>query len=262
VAKPIPSYQTYKGTVFELVDQAVDFVLSKIDCAVGTRAHSTQAPVEYEIPPEVVREAIVNAVAHRDYASTGSVQVMLFSDRLEVWNPAILPAGLNVKRLFEPHGSFPGNPLIAEPLYLTKYIERLGTGIRDMIDRCRAVGLPQPEFSISDGFVAIIRRKPQRAFEAVGGKGRSTGEVAGVVTGEVTGEVRKVMLVCDKPMARKQLQERLVLKGEENFRKLYLVPALESGYIEMTIPDKPNSRLQKYRLTDKGRRYLEDLDRK
>ncbi len=60
--KPIPSHQVYKGTVFELVDQAVDFVLSKINLAVGTRAESTQAPVAYEMPPEVVREAIVNTV--------------------------------------------------------------------------------------------------------------------------------------------------------------------------------------------------------
>jgi len=76
-----------KGTVFDLVDQAVDFVLSKINPAVGTREHSTQAPVAYEMPQEVVREAIVNAVAHRDYTSNGSLQVMLFADRLEVWNP-------------------------------------------------------------------------------------------------------------------------------------------------------------------------------
>ena len=89
--KPIPSYQVYKGTAFELVDQAIDFVMSKINLSVGTREHGPQAPVEYEIPPEVVAEAIVNAVAHRDYNSNGSVQVMLFSDRLEVWNPGTLP---------------------------------------------------------------------------------------------------------------------------------------------------------------------------
>ncbi len=65
VAKPIPSYQVYKGTVFDLVDQAVDFVMSKINLRVGTRAEGPQAPVEYEIPREVVAEAIVNAVAHR-----------------------------------------------------------------------------------------------------------------------------------------------------------------------------------------------------
>ena len=78
VEKPIPFYQVYKGNLFELVDQAVNFVLSKIDYAVGTRAKGTQVPTAYEIPPEAIEEAIVNAVAHRDYDSTGSVQVMLF----------------------------------------------------------------------------------------------------------------------------------------------------------------------------------------
>ncbi len=115
----------YKGTVFDLVDQAVDFVLSKINLAVGTREHSTQAPVAYEMPPEVVREAIVNAVAHRDYTSNGSVQVMLFSDRLEVWNPGTLPPSLTLEKLRQPHASVAGNPLLAEPLCLTKYIERM-----------------------------------------------------------------------------------------------------------------------------------------
>ena len=124
--KPIPFYQVYKGTLFELVDQAVNFVLSKINLAVGTRALSAQAPTAYEIPPEVVSEAIVNAIAHRDYTSTASVQVMLFADRLEVWNPGGLPPNLSLQSLRQPHGSYPANPLIAEPLYLAKYIERMG----------------------------------------------------------------------------------------------------------------------------------------
>jgi ATP-dependent DNA helicase RecG len=57
-------------------------------------------------------------------------------------------------------------------------------------------------------------------------------------------------------MTRKALQESLALKGEDNFRKLYLTPALELSALEMTIPDKPNSRSQKYRLTNKGRALL------
>jgi len=144
VSKPIPSYQVYKGTVFELVDQVIDFVLSKINLAVGTREHSVQAPVAYEIPREVISEAVVNAVAHRDYTSNGSVQVMLFSDRLEVWNPGSLPPSLTLEKLRHTHGSVPGNPLLAESLYLTKYIERMGTGTGDMIEHCKNAGLPEP----------------------------------------------------------------------------------------------------------------------
>ena len=102
VAKPIPSYQVYRGTVFNLVDHAVDFVLSKIALSVGTRAESVQAPVAYEIPKEVVTEAIVNAVAHRNYTSAGSVQVMLFADRLEVWNPGRLPPPFTLQKTAGP----------------------------------------------------------------------------------------------------------------------------------------------------------------
>ena len=252
MSKPIPFYQVYKGTAFDLVDQAVDFVLSKINLAVGTREHSAQAPVAYEMPPEVVREAIVNAVAHRDYTSNGSVQVMLFADRLEVWNPGTLPPSLTLEKLRHAHGSVPGNPLLAEPLYLTKYIERMGTGTGDMIKRCRDAGLAEPEFALTDGFVTTVRRKPERAFEAVGGK----------VTGEVTGEVLLLLRVFKEDMTRKELQDALSLKGEENFRALYLVPALKAGLVEMTIPEKPQSSRQKYRLTEKGKAHLAGMKAK
>lgn len=164
-AKPIPSYQVYKGTVFALVDQAVDFVMSKIALSVGTRAESVQVPVKYEIPKEVVTEAIVNAVAHRDYTDSSSVQVMLFADRLEVMNSGRLPPALTVEKLRVPHPSLPGNPLLAESMYLLQYIERMGTGTVDMIRRCAEAGLPEPEFDVGAGFLiriwrAGVTRKP------------------------------------------------------------------------------------------------------
>ncbi len=160
VAKPIPSYQTYKGNLFQLVDQAIDFVMSKIAAHVGTRSESAQAPVTYEIPRDVVAEAIVNAVAHRDYTSHASVQVMLFADRLEIANPGELPRSLTLESLRHPHNSVPRNPLIAEGLYLTQYIERMGTGTGDMIRLCKAAGLPEPEYSIRGGFLTTIWANP------------------------------------------------------------------------------------------------------
>lgn len=159
VRKPIPSYQVYKGTLFDLADKAVDFVMSKLDRTVGTRAESTEAPVEYELPRDAVAEAIVNAIAHRDYASNASVQVMLFSDRLEIWNPGHLPPSLSIDALRRPHASVPRNPLLAEPLFLAGYIERAGTGTLDMIGLCDDADLPPPEFRHDDGsFVQILFR--------------------------------------------------------------------------------------------------------
>ena len=141
------------------MDQAVDFVMSKIARTVGTRAAGPQAPVDYELPRDAVAEAIVNAVAHRDYASNASVQVMLFADRLEVWNPGELPTSLTPDLLRVPHPSIPRNPLLAEPLFLARYIEKAGTGTLEMINLCAQAGLPAPDFRQDGGqFVQTLWR--------------------------------------------------------------------------------------------------------
>lgn len=159
VQKPIPSYQIYKRTIFDQVDQAVDFVMSKLARSVGTRAEGPAAPVEYDLPKEAVAEAIVNAVTHRDYTSNAAVQVMIFADRLEVWNPGELPSGLTPERLRIEHPSIPRNPLICDPMYLAHYIEKAGTGTLDMIARCREAGLPEPSFEQRGGqFVTTLWR--------------------------------------------------------------------------------------------------------
>jgi ATP-dependent DNA helicase RecG len=69
-------------------------------------------------------------------------------------------------------------------------------------------------------------------------------------------------MACRNAMSRRELREALALKSDDNFRRLYLIPALEAGVIEMTIPDKPNSRLQKYRLTAKGITIQTSLQRR
>ena len=242
VSRPIPSCQVYKGTAFELVDQAVDFVLSKIDLSVGTRADTIRAPVRYELPKEVVNEAIVNAVAHRDYTSHGSVEVMLFADRLEVRNPGRLPPALTPDVLRAPHGSVPRNPLLAESLYLAEYIERMGTGTLDMIRRCVDAGLPEPSFAIEDGFVTTVWRP-----DASGSRKFSA---------DVTPDAGRMLPAVHGEMSRREIQEELGLVDEKHFREHYQRPAIARGQPEMTIPSKPRSKQQKYRLTDKGRAAL------
>lgn len=254
VLKPIPSYQIYRGTTFDLVDQAVDFVMSKVARSVGTRESGTQAPVEYEIPRGAVAEAIGNAVAHRDYASNASVQVMLFADRLEVWNPGELPPELTIELLSRPHASIPRNPSIADAMYLTHYAEKAGSGILDMIHLCKEVGLEPPRFAQTGGqFVQTLIRPP-----------RSTSPVTVEVTGEVAGRASvkgageavlpedRLLAVLVEEKSRQELQNALGLKHEDHFRAAYLQPALDAGLIEMTVPGKPTSRLQKYRRTAKG----------
>jgi predicted HTH transcriptional regulator len=227
--QPIEPPQVCAGTVFESVDEAMYFVLAKINGA---------------IPTEVVREAIVNAVAHRDYTSSASVQVRLFSDRLEVANPGSLPPLLTLARLRQPHDSVPGNPTLAEPLYLTTYRESRGTGTNGMITRCRKAGLPEPEFKLTEGFLTILRRQPQPDSGPVGGE---TGEHA---TPQVLQLVR--LLGQAGPLGSSEILERLGLSSRSDLHERFIRPALAAGLIEPTLPDKPNSRLQKYRLTPEG----------
>jgi ATP-dependent DNA helicase RecG len=155
IQRPVPFYRIFKGNVFEQVDMATDFVMSKLNRSVGTRAESIQVPVRYEIPPEVVREAIVNAVAHRDYTSAGSVQVSVFADRVEVWNPGTLPAPLTTESLRQPHGSIPRNHRLCEALFLARYIEKYGTGTLMMIRETAAHNLPEPDFAQRGGEFTI-----------------------------------------------------------------------------------------------------------
>lgn len=213
IEKPIPSLQVFGGTLFSQVDSAEDFVLSKINMSVGTRAESVRAPRTYEVPVEVIREAIVNAVVHQDFTSTGNVQVMVFADRLEIWNPGKLPPALTVEKLREPHGSFPANPLLAEAMFLAEYIERMGTGTLDMIRRCREAGLPEPEFRIEEMFKVTIRRAlAHECTVTVCGNG-------GVLSGV------EVLAIFPNKTWKRSVTDRY---GEAHF-------SLYSGYLPMTV---------------------------
>ena len=267
VAKPIPSHQVYRGTVFELVDQAVDFVLGKIALSVGTRAESIQAPVAYEIPREVVTEAVVNAVAHRDYTSAGSVQVMLFADRLEIWNPGALPPPLTLDELRVPHESVPGNPLLARAMYLVKYIEQMGTGTLDMIQRCVEAGLREPEFEAAGRFVTRIRRaapagQPVVFTERDDVQSRTSRRAESQLESQLEPQpapqreslrARVLGLLVGGPMSKAELSGRLGQKQASGQLHEVVRRIVADRMIEYTVPDKPRSRLQKYRLTEKGR---------
>jgi len=215
--------------------------------SIGSIAESIQ-DLQWQAGPQYkpVVEAIVNAVAHRDYTRHASVQVMLFADRLEVWNPGEPPPPLTVAELFRPHASIPRNPLIAEPMFLAGYVEKAGSGTLDMIARCREAGLPPPVFRQDGGqFVQVLQRPPDVPAPEV------TTEVTTEVNREVNREVapaHRLALALVGEMTRQQLQVALGLMNDEYFRKAYLQPALDAGLIEMTVPDKPRSSQQKYRL--------------
>jgi len=267
VEKPIPSYKVFKGDVFELVDQAVDFVLSKLDYSVGTRQVNIEIPGKYEIPKEIIAEAIVNAIAHRDYTNNGSVQVMLFSDRLEVINPGALPLGWTTEKLKTLHTSVPANPLLAEPMYLKGYIERLGTGTADIMRIAKENNLQAPDFEQSDDFKAILYRpssdqvttKLPSSTHQLPTNYPPTTEGVPQYFRSTSVEVRNLLKVLEEEMSRQEIQDALSLKDRRNFRENYLEPALADEVIEMKFPDSPNHPRQKYLVTEKGSEIKKQL---
>ena len=150
VEKPMADHQIYTGDVFKMVDDATFFVMSHISNQIGPHdaAGNAAATSRFELPEPAVREAIVNAVCHRDYASAASVQVMLFKDRLEIWSPGPLPKGMTLAKMYKRHKSYPANPLLAYAMFLRKYVEQTGTGTGDIIARCREWGLPDPKWQV------------------------------------------------------------------------------------------------------------------
>ena len=293
--KPFPSYHIYHGTVFEQVDQSLDFVMSRVDHWVGARdaAESAQAPARSEFPIEAVREAIVNAVCHRDYTDEGSVQVMLFRDRLEVLNPGTLPRGWTAANLLQTHDSKPHNGILATAMQWAGYVEKSGYGTEDIVRKCKAWGLREPEYHPSTvDFRLVLWRhevKELRDFTQVGEVGE-VGSPKGVESSGARGvesDAEKPIksMVCDSSSrlyppgamgvesgggvvrslrdmillsVRQQPKSRAEIARSLGKPRIFgnlvrrITTLLDDDLIELTVPDKPNSRLQKYRITKKG----------
>ncbi len=264
VEKPIRNYQVYTGSLFEMIDKAVGFVMSRIDARVGKRDQSADAPVDYELPESAVAEAIANAVAHRDYTSNASVQVMLFRDRLEIWNPGRLPDGFTVQKLHELHSSEPTNPVIAHPLFMAGYIEHLGTGTTDIIADCEKLGLRTPEFIQSDDFRTIIYRaekvsdldekvteQTEKVTEQTGksngvsSKSNGAGQKSNPV--RLTAKQRKVLEFCDEmPRTTQEILEMIGVKYQTKTRDQYVNKLVVAGLLRPTTVHR----------NDSNRRYI------
>ncbi len=192
---------------------------------------------------KIFREVVVNFLVHREYTSGVPGRCILYKDRAEFANPCIPHhIGLMTLKNLVPRQK---NPLISKFFIQLGWVEEIGSGfvtVNKYIGRYAEGG--RAEFYEDDIFRTIVY------FSNV---------PSGQVAGQVMANINRVIGVLHGQMTRKQLQEALNLRGRANFEDRYLKPAVEKGYLAPTLPDKPNSRLQKYRLTDKGRKYSEGL---
>ncbi|MFH1077523.1 MAG: ATP-binding protein [Pseudomonadota bacterium] len=158
--KPYIDFQTLDGNVFDMIDKAEDFVLRNIRKAIWLVPGQVQREEKYEYPPDAIREAIINAVVHRDYESPSKVQVRVFDSSIELWNPGVLPSDITIEDLKKEHRSVPRNPLLFKQLFWVKYVEDVGGGTLDMIRQCREWGILEPEFKIITGAFVVVFRLP------------------------------------------------------------------------------------------------------
>jgi len=267
IQKPIPDYKEFGGTVFNMADEAIDFILSKISLSTGAREVSNRVETVYEIPRRAISEAIINAVAHRNYHSKSSIQVSVFKDRIEVSNPGNLPPELEISDLKKPHNSYPHNPILADCLFLTGEIERYGTGTLEMFELTEKEHLKEPSFSLEEGFKVTLWRPSaitdndtdyDTDYDTVHDTVHDTIHDFKVMD-DLT---HRLVMVLISEMSRSEMMQVLELRNRAHFANNYLEPALANGYIEMTLPDTPTSKKQKYRLTQKGAELQQKLNRK
>ena len=185
----------------------------------------------------------MNAIAHRDYRSAANVHVYVFHDRVEIVTPGGLPAGMREEDLGV--RSVPRNLLLFGMLYRMGLVEQIGSGIRRIREAYLEYGVAEPVIEVSPSWFAMsFPRQPQR----------TTQQVTQQAAQQVTQQVGRLIAVLHGEMTRAEAMAALGLKDRGHFVQAYLQPSLDAGLVEMTIPDRPNSRMQRYRLTPNGKR--------
>jgi len=213
--KPYIDFQTLEGGVLELIDGAEDFVLRNIRKAIWLVPGQVQREERYDYPEDAIREAIANAVVHRDYETTSKVQVRVFDNRIEVWSPGLLPEEITIEDLKREHKSVPRNPLLFKQLFWVKYVEDVGGGTLDMINWCREWNLPDPEFKfITGAFVVTFNLPPPvEDMEKLGLNERQIRATEYVIKkGFITNKKYRELNQITKPTATRDLSD-LVKKG-------------------------------------------------
>lgn len=146
------------GNFFELIEAGISFCYRNL--RLGGVIRGMLREEELELPPAALREALTNALCHRQYERTnGSVSLAIYDDRVEIINPGKFPPQLTADSVRKAHESFPYNKKIAQVLYLTNNLEKWGTGTNRMIDLCREQGVPAPEWTVEDGTVKVVFKR-------------------------------------------------------------------------------------------------------
>ncbi len=242
----------FTGDLYSIYEDCMAYMQSRLNTALIPNARGRDERLE--LPEEALREALVNAIAHRDYRSTANVQVHIYHDRLEIITPGGLPAGMKEEDLG--HRSVPRNPLLFSLFYRMNLVEKIGSGIQRIRDLCRGYGVAEPRFEVSEHWLTVVF--PRATDDQVGTRTEPSRHQVGTKSALSQHQV-EILARCAEAQPLTALMEIAGRTDRTKFRNQVLASLLEQGLVEMTIPDKPRSSKQRYRLTAKGRAFLEKL---
>jgi len=224
------------------------------------------------IPPDAMREILVNALIHRDYSvAGGAVSLAIFDDRVEVWSAGKYPEGITPDMLNRRHPSIQRNPIIADVFHRAGLIEKWGRGTNRVAEMCRAAGIPSPKYEEIGGSVLVtfqVRVGSTARVEIPSGRekrtmarsesGQSQRSESVLRDSRTPIEIRVLAALRKEPLNRHSLAGQFGHRSVSGALRKAISLLLQNEWIEYTIPEKPNSRLQKYRLTLAGERALKE----
>ena len=252
--------KNFTGDLYTIYQDCVSYAQAKLNTALIP--HLRGRHERLELPDGALREALVNAIAHRDYRSSANVQMYLFRDRLEIVTPGGLPAGMREEDLGIK--SVPRNRLLFSMFQRMGMVEQIGSGIRRIRQECLDYGVAEPLIEVSENWVTTTFRRP--AAPAAGGAGtgmaRPGAQQAEVREGTKSAPSRHQVSILRNCLTGKSIREIMAHAGRRDrtkFRHQVMQPLLDAGWLAMTIPDKPTSSRQKYRLTAAGRQVLTEM---
>lgn len=146
------------GNLFEQVEKTMELLLTKYTKALISYRRLSRIET-YEYPEKALREALLNAVAHKDYAGCTPIQISVYSDKVMFWNMGQLPENWTVDMLQKKHSSIPYNPDIANAFFRSGYVEAWGRGIEKINENCVEAGLPLPLIYYNTGGCWVEFRK-------------------------------------------------------------------------------------------------------
>lgn len=222
------------GNLFEQLEKTMDLLYSKY--FKGVISYEGIHRVEtFDYPREAIREALLNALAHKDYASGIPIQISVYQDKLMMWNDGQLPEDWTVERLLTKHPSKPYNPDIANAFFRSGYIELWGRGTLKIVRECIAAGLPQPVYSYDFGGVFIEFRKDIYHEEYLKSLGLNERQLKAVLyikdKGSISSTVYQKLNDIGRTTAAVDLQD-LVIKG------LLVQVGLKGRGIKYVLPAK------------------------